>query len=252
VTPTPPPSTPKRPRRSSLDGRRQEEHQGGEGPQERPHGTIEAMRTRRRRAGRPSPPPVLCPGQLTFKPMSTDTPLRDASPPDRHGYRCAVAVCLRLIVTAVEGLFRNPAVGSPARLCSPARRQAAFRRRRAGTAGSTPLQLTGGRRRKLSHPQLSTKELLSGDGSGRTSGPPGEPSHMGAAVGEPVEILVVSHKGGFSMCLVPWLTMAAWPDGVSSCHTKPWLALARRLMRPIAATNSRRELSSIAGARGQC
>ncbi len=43
--------------------------------------------------------------------MSTDTPLGDASPPDRHGYRCAVAVCLRLIVTAVEGLFATPPSG---------------------------------------------------------------------------------------------------------------------------------------------
>ena len=86
--------------------------------------------------------------------MTTDNALRDASDPGRHGYHCAA--CGRFVVTAVNGLFRNPAVGSPARFCGPACRQAAYRRRRAGATERTPRQLTGGRTRRLAPPSDRT------------------------------------------------------------------------------------------------
>ncbi len=74
--------------------------------------------------------------------------LRNASEdPQREGFVCAC--CGRFRVTAIAGLFRNPQVGSAARFCSPACRQAAWRRRRAGVPENTAAQLTGGRRRRL-------------------------------------------------------------------------------------------------------
>ena len=74
--------------------------------------------------------------------------MRDASnQPRRDGFTCAG--CDRFTVTAVEGIFRYPSVGSPRRFCDPACRQAAYRRRRAGVAENTPLQRTGGRTRRL-------------------------------------------------------------------------------------------------------
>jgi len=74
--------------------------------------------------------------------------MRDASDrPDRTGFVCQV--CGRFTTTAVEGVYSNPAVGSPRRFCTPGCRQAAYRRRRAGTAEATPLQHHGGRRRRL-------------------------------------------------------------------------------------------------------
>ncbi len=77
--------------------------------------------------------------------------MRDASDhPDHYGFTCPV--CARFIVTAVDGLWRNPAVGSPRRFCSPACRQAAYRRRRAGAPEDTPRQPTGGRDRRLTQP----------------------------------------------------------------------------------------------------
>jgi len=57
--------------------------------------------------------------------------------------------CGHSTVTAVEGLFVNPKPGSPRRFCSPACRQAAYRRRRAGVNESTPAQRQGGRNRRL-------------------------------------------------------------------------------------------------------
>lgn len=57
--------------------------------------------------------------------------------------------CGATTVIAVEGLFRNPEPGSPRRFCSPACRQAAYRRRRAGIAETTPAQRHGGRNRRL-------------------------------------------------------------------------------------------------------
>ncbi len=74
--------------------------------------------------------------------------MRDAS--ERHareGFSCES--CGRFIVTAVEGLFRNPRVGSRTRFCSPSCRQAAYRRRRAGVAENAPCQRKGGRGRYL-------------------------------------------------------------------------------------------------------
>ncbi|MGH9155392.1 MAG: hypothetical protein ACRD1K_06035 [Acidimicrobiales bacterium] len=80
--------------------------------------------------------------------MST---LRDASPEaGREGFECSV--CGRFIVTALEGFWRNPSVGSRRRFCDPACRQAAYRRRRAGVAEDTPRQSSGGRDRRLTRP----------------------------------------------------------------------------------------------------
>ncbi len=74
--------------------------------------------------------------------------MRDASNrPAREGFTCDS--CGRFIVTAVDGLWSAPTVGSPRRFCDPACRQAAYRRRRAGVAEDTPRQATGGRSRHL-------------------------------------------------------------------------------------------------------
>ena len=74
--------------------------------------------------------------------------MRDASDrPARQGFTCAC--CGRFVVTAVDGLFANPAVGSPRRFCDPACRQAAYRRRRAGAPENTAPPRTGGRNRHL-------------------------------------------------------------------------------------------------------
>ena len=75
-------------------------------------------------------------------------PMRDASQrPARELFRCQC--CGREVVIAIEGLYRNPQPGSPRRFCDPACRQAAYRRRRAGAAESTPAQRRGGRGRRL-------------------------------------------------------------------------------------------------------
>lgn len=74
--------------------------------------------------------------------------MRNASEhPRRRGFTCPV--CGRFIVTAVEGLFAETAAGSPRRFCSPACRQAAWRRRQAHLDETTPLQRRGGRSRDL-------------------------------------------------------------------------------------------------------
>jgi hypothetical protein len=73
--------------------------------------------------------------------------MRNAFPPERHSFVCQC--CGRTIVTAIDGLFANPAVGSPRRFCSPACRQAAWRRRRQGVEENTPPQRQGGRARRL-------------------------------------------------------------------------------------------------------
>jgi len=74
--------------------------------------------------------------------------MRDASDrPPREGFTCHS--CGRFIVTAVEGLWRTPDVGSPRRFCDPSCRQAAYRRRRAGAAEDAPRQKAGGRNRHL-------------------------------------------------------------------------------------------------------
>ena len=80
--------------------------------------------------------------------MTTKSRLRYASGgPERETFVCEA--CGQTVVTAVTGVFHNPKVGSPTRFCSPACRQAAYRRRRAGVAENTPLQPRGGRRRSL-------------------------------------------------------------------------------------------------------
>ncbi len=74
--------------------------------------------------------------------------MRDASQrPSREVSVCEC--CGATTVIAVEGLFSNPKPGSPRRFCSPACRQAAYRRRQAGVAESTPAQRSGGRNRHL-------------------------------------------------------------------------------------------------------
>jgi hypothetical protein len=74
-----------------------------------------------------------------------------SSQPTRCELTCAC--CGNKVVTAIKGLFYNPPVGSPQRFCSPACRQAAWRRRRAGVNETSPRQLTGGRSRSLrTHP----------------------------------------------------------------------------------------------------
>ena len=74
--------------------------------------------------------------------------MRDASGgPVRDGFVCVC--CGRLVVVEVVGVFGNPRVGSPARFCGRACGQAGYRRRRAGAAEDAPLQLRGGRGRRL-------------------------------------------------------------------------------------------------------
>ena len=67
--------------------------------------------------------------------------------PRRTSFTCAC--CGREIVTAIEGLFYNPPVGSERRFCDAACRVAAWRRRKAGVPEGTPLQYSGGRSRGL-------------------------------------------------------------------------------------------------------
>ena len=67
--------------------------------------------------------------------------------PRRTSFVCAC--CGRTIVTAIEGLFYNPPVGSTRRFCDPACRQAAWRRRKAGVPEAATLQKRGGRSRGL-------------------------------------------------------------------------------------------------------
>ncbi len=80
-----------------------------------------------------------------------------SDPPERQGFECAH--CGRFCVTAVEGLFANPNVGSPPRFCSSSCRQAAYRRRRAGVAEDTATQRKGGRRRRLRNPPPNEQQL---------------------------------------------------------------------------------------------
>jgi hypothetical protein len=54
-----------------------------------------------------------------------------------------------VVVTTVEGVFSNPAVGSVQRFCSASCRQAAYRRRLSGVAEDLPRQRTAGRGRRL-------------------------------------------------------------------------------------------------------
>ena len=83
--------------------------------------------------------------------------MRDASDePKREGFECPV--CGRFLTTALEGFWHNPRVGSPQRFCDPACRQAAYRRRRAGVAESTPRQVKGGRDRHLTRPGTTSGE----------------------------------------------------------------------------------------------
>ena len=68
-------------------------------------------------------------------------------PPTPQGIVCAG--CGHFSVHTVPGLFTNPQTGSPRRFCSPACRQAAHRRRRAGVPEDTARQHHGGRGRHL-------------------------------------------------------------------------------------------------------
>jgi hypothetical protein len=78
--------------------------------------------------------------------------MRDALPPTPHGlprYGFICQACHTTVVTEIPGLFTNPERGSRQRFCSPACRQAAYRRRRAGTPEDRPRQHHGGRTRHL-------------------------------------------------------------------------------------------------------
>jgi hypothetical protein len=82
--------------------------------------------------------------------------MRDALPPGPHGlarngFTCQC--CGQVVITSVEGLFHRPPAGSAQRFCSPACRQAAYRRRQAGAREDTPRQHTGGRNRALTPDQ---------------------------------------------------------------------------------------------------
>jgi hypothetical protein len=73
--------------------------------------------------------------------------MRDPLPPTldglaRSGFTCQA--CDHTVITTIQGLYDNPAVGSPQRFCSPACRQAAWRRRQAGTAENTPANTPAG------------------------------------------------------------------------------------------------------------
>ncbi len=81
--------------------------------------------------------------------------MRDASEePDREGFICPVGG--RFITTVLVGIWATPKAGSRRRFCDPACRQAAYRRRRAGVAESTPRQITGGRGRRLTGPPTAS------------------------------------------------------------------------------------------------
>lgn len=78
--------------------------------------------------------------------------MRDALPEGTDGLARSGLVCEccgRVVVTAVEGVFSNPPVGSVQRFCSASCRQAAFRRRRSGVAEDLPRQPGAGRGRRL-------------------------------------------------------------------------------------------------------
>ncbi len=97
----------------------------------------------------PAQPPPLPPAVL----RDACIPPGRALPPSRHGiprtgFTCAC--CGREVVTSAGGISFGPATGSPRRFCSPACRQAALRRRRAGVAENTPPQRAGGGSRSLS------------------------------------------------------------------------------------------------------
>jgi hypothetical protein len=82
--------------------------------------------------------------------------MRNALPPNRSGlprYGFTCQACRQVITTEITGLFTNPNRGNTQRFCSPACRQAAHRRRRAGVAEDQPRQHTGGRTRKLNKDQ---------------------------------------------------------------------------------------------------
>jgi hypothetical protein len=75
--------------------------------------------------------------------------MRDASHRPARGVSYCEC-CGADTVIAVENIFRNLQPGSPRRFCSPACRQAAYRRRRAGITETTPPQRDGGPNRSLS------------------------------------------------------------------------------------------------------
>lgn len=67
--------------------------------------------------------------------------MRDALPERLDGLAPSGVVCEccgRVLVTAVEGVFSSPAVGSIQWFCSASCRQAAYRRRRSGVAEDLP------------------------------------------------------------------------------------------------------------------
>lgn len=81
---------------------------------------------------------------------------------NRTGFQCRS--CDRVIVLSVEGIIHHTPRGTAQRFCTPACRQAAYRRRQAHAPENTPAQHHGGRGRKL-NPQPT-----GGAGSDRHSG----------------------------------------------------------------------------------
>lgn len=78
--------------------------------------------------------------------------MRDALPEGPGGLARSGLICEccgRVVVTTVEGVFSNPAVGSVQRFCSASCRQPAYRRRLSGVAEDLPRQRTAGRGRRL-------------------------------------------------------------------------------------------------------
>jgi len=80
--------------------------------------------------------------------------MRDAFPDPGDGIARTGITCqhCRLPTTlTVKGVFHNPERGTQQRFCSPACRQAAYRRRLAGVPETTAPQRQGGRDRALKH-----------------------------------------------------------------------------------------------------
>jgi hypothetical protein len=80
-------------------------------------------------------------------PINNDDLTTQPGRPGPLGFTCQA--CGTVVVTAVDELFTNPPRGSRQRFCSPACRQAAYRRRHAHVDEDAPRQHTGDRTRGL-------------------------------------------------------------------------------------------------------
>lgn len=91
-------------------------------------------------AARPDPEP-------TLRDASPAGPRRGSPEGQPAGFICPP--CGRFVATDLDGVAWRARTGSLPRFCSPACRQAAFRRRRAGVDEGLRLQREGGRNRSL-------------------------------------------------------------------------------------------------------